>query len=354
MTDIHAEDRQLPQRPKTDKASELEATYVRNAGQLKASLDPYRWGSKDCKKIIETLIGALRPARHGSEESRKYRYFTDGVVHWAIGPRKDAHGLLKFSLYQCEEGGILQKVKKGKTQPPDKRLAAPDLLAFFQGGDVPLSSALRGQWKRDLERAAFGECNANIFQENDIPFTPIEHPDFLYEKGTFGPVYRNEYGDPIEGRKFWRQINEGLERKVQRRRALKIYEIANWFQNEWRMGAKNGFPCVIEASDGYLAKALGMTTATAREIREVLEQFGIIAKAYQYDSDTGSRHFGYLPGPGPEATLSYPVRTEEPEDSYIRPLSVLRRYRVAFGLLYPKEWELMKRRERESEREDLF
>lgn len=353
MTVIHTEDRQLPQRPKTAKASEQEATYVRNAGQLKASLDPYRWGSKECERIIETLIGALRPARIGSEESKIYRYFTDLVVHWSIKPYEDKYGLVRFALYQCGEGGILPKVKKDQKRPPDKTLFAPDLFAFLKGPDVPLTPSQRSQWKCELESVAFGKEKTNVLLEESIPLTLIEHPSFLFDK-EYEPAYFDEYGNPIEERIIWSHINHYSKRKIQRRSAEKIFEMATWFQNEWRMGAKNGFPCIVKASDDYLAEALGMKDSTARNYRTKLEELGIIAKAYQYDSATGSKHFGYLPGTGPQETSSYPTRTEESEYPYIRPLSVLRQYREAFGLMYPQEIQVMERWERESEREDLI
>jgi len=304
-------------------------------------MEPYRWGTASCDAIIKLLIGGCPPVRFDKSESAQYVYRTDGGdQHWAIKPYQSEFGYLHFSMYECTEGGVMPAVEKGSKKVADKHLCAPDLYALLsEGSSVPLPSEQRRQWKRELEQQIVSKPNVSEQNKRDIPLVMVEAPDFMYSPAakTFGIPYQNERNAAIPERMLWFCINDGLQRGLQQRRAEKLYRLIQWFYNEWRMGAKNGLPCVVEASDGYLANAIDADAGTVRLLCETLERHGIIAKAHQYESKKGSAHFGYLPGTGPNLRAPRLVPKTIKGHDYLRPASVLRKYRMHFGLIFRHE-----------------
>lgn len=313
---------------------------VRSSSKFAASMEPYLWDTPDCKAIIKLLIGGRPPVRFDKVESRLYVYWTDGLQHWAIKPYGSAHGYLRFSLYECTDGGVMAAVEKSHKKAADKHLCAPDLFALLsQGATVPLPPEQRRQWKQELERQIFTKLRGAESDKEEIPLVMVESPDFMYSPAAkaFGVAYQNDVSEPIAERMLWFCINDGLQRGLQRRRAEKLFRLIQWFYNEWRMGARSGLPCVVEASDGYLANAIDSDAGTVRLLCETLERHGIIAKAHQYDSKKGSAHFGYLPGTGPNLRAPCHVPKTITGHNYLRPSSVLRKYRMHFGLIFPHE-----------------
>ncbi len=348
-----------PQRRPKTALNHKQEMHIYNKRAFNLSLGPYRSGTSDCDRICSFLLSSLKPVKigykTGSKSYKHYRYWTDGIQHYAIKKWADQKNLIRFSVYHCaEDGHLLLPQKYGKKRAADLHLSAPDLWAMRNGEKVPLNSSQRGQWKKDLEARALGYDSKVTSHDVNVPLPSIADPSFIFEKG--GPIWIDEHGLIQEDRMFWFWLKNctGRQRGIRSSDANLLYQMARYFITAWYLSAgksRRGLPCIIEAADAHLGKRLDVSPDRARAARLKLQRGKFLQRAYEYDSAIGNPHFGYLPGTGITPEMLNGTKTHDSQDeiSYSRPGAVLRAYRMKYGVPHDYEIRIMKEHERKKE-----
>lgn len=345
-------------KPRTKLNPPERPSAIRNQAAFDRALAPYRIGTPECQHIEDFLIGKCRLCKYAyvkanstagerRYKSKRYRFVSNGTRYLAVQPtqrRDESAGfdVLVFACFPCREDGTLRVPSKKYDHRPPMYLTAPELLAWKNGCEVPLSSEERGHWRETLEKYVFaGDAEPRKFRFPDAPLPELADPSFLLEEDV---SWEDEYGDLRPDRRFWFWLtSRDRTRALQQKVAQRLFKLYTFFRTEWASSAQvssDGLPRMVQASCSFLAKRFNVSAYTAWNDLSMLVHGGLLAPAFENESGVrdGVRlkpSLSYLPGTGQPQVAS----TED--IGYIRTPAVMRRYRHASGLYYPWEVKLL-------------